>query len=108
MPIKYRIKKQKHNNKINIIDGVTFRSKLEASYYKQLKLLKISGEVSFFLMQCPIHIIGGTKYVIDFIVFYSDGIVDFVDVKGMKTAMYKMKKKQVEEIYPFDITEITK
>jgi hypothetical protein len=40
---------------------------------------------------------------VDFLVFDADGHVRFVDVKGMETPMFVLKKKQVEALYPFTI-----
>lgn len=87
-------------------DGFKFASKKERKRYLELKSLKAIGEVVFFLMQTPIHLPGNIKYVCDYQVFWSDGTVTFEDVKGMKTPMYNLKKKQVETEYPFQITEI--
>jgi len=39
-------------------------------------------------------------------VFWSNGDITFEDVKGFKTALYKTKKKMVENIYPIKIKEI--
>ena len=39
-------------------------------------------------------------------VFWKDGTVTIEDVKGFKTPMYILKKKQVEEVYPIEIIEI--
>lgn len=61
------------------------------------------GEVIFFLRQVPFDLPGGTKYFADFQVFYADGTVSFVDVKGVSTQMFIMKKKQVESLYPITI-----
>jgi hypothetical protein len=85
-------------------DEFNFSSKAERSYYHKLKILQKSGEVVFFLMQVPFHLPGKTKYIVDFQVFYADGTVDFVDVKGVETEVFKIKKRQVEEIYPIKIT----
>lgn len=71
-----------------------------------LRLAQKAGEVVFFLRQVPLHLSGGTKFVVDFLVFYSDGTVTFEDVKGMKTDVYKVKKREVEAHYPIEITEI--
>ena len=84
-------------------DGIKFSSKAERAYYNKLNILKSSGEVLFFLMQTPFRLPGNTKYVIDFTVFYADGTVSFIDVKGMSTPMFIMKKKQVEDLYPIKI-----
>ena len=87
-------------------DGIKFSSKKEARYYSELKLRQKSGEVVFFLRQVPFHLPGGIRYVVDFVIFNVDGSVQFVDVKGMATAMYRTKKKIVESLYPVKIDEI--
>lgn len=84
-------------------DEINFSSKAERNYYHSLKALKKAGQVVFFLMQVPFHLPGKTKYIVDFQVFYADGTVDFVDVKGIETDVFKIKKRQVEEIYPIKI-----
>jgi hypothetical protein len=84
-------------------DGVKFASKAERTYYDKLEILKKAGEVLFFLTQVPIRLPGGTKYVCDFVVFYTDGLVRFVDVKGIETDSFKIKKREVEAIYPLEI-----
>jgi len=80
-------------------DGIKFASKKEAAYYDELTLRKRTGEVLVFLRQVPFHLPGGVKYVCDFAVFYADGRVEFVDVKGMQTAAFKAKRKMVESVY---------
>jgi len=87
------------------LDGIKFDSKKEAKFYMQLKMLQKLGEVIFFLRQVPFDLPGNIKYRCDFQVFYKDGTVSFIDVKGMKTQEYIMKKKQVESLYPIVIEE---
>lgn len=89
-------------------DGFHFASKLEYRYKQKLDLMKKAGEVIFYLSQVPFRLPGGVKYVVDYQVFYADGTVDFVDLKGVMTAMSKLKIKQVEELYPIKITIVTK
>jgi hypothetical protein len=84
-------------------DDIKFSSKAEARYYHRLKLLQSNGEVLFFLRQVPISLPGNTKYVVDFQVFYANGTVSFIDVKGFSTPMFLLKKKQVEDLYPIEI-----
>jgi len=81
-------------------DGFKFDSKKEGRYYQELKLRVNAGEVVFFLMQVPFHLPGNVKYVVDFQEFHADGTTHFVDVKGMITDTFKMKKKMVENLYP--------
>lgn len=47
------------------------------------------------------------KYIADFLVKYSDGREEVVDVKGMRTDVYKLKKKLLLHQYPeIDFKEI--
>lgn len=89
-------------------DGIKFSSKLEGRYYEQLKMRQKSGDVLFFLRQCPIHLPGNTKYVVDFIEYHSDGTCHFVDVKGLETEIFRLKKRQVEDLYPIEIEIVKK
>ena len=104
---KFNLKlRSKYNAKRTIIDGINFASKKEASRYEELKVLRSSGDILFFLMQVPFHLEAGIKYVCDFLVFWNNGNVSFEDVKGRITPVYRVKKKQVESKYPIEITEI--
>jgi len=87
-------------------DGIKFASKKEYKRYTELKLLQKYGEVLFFLRQTPFHLQGGVKYVCDYLVFWTNGEVTIEDVKGFKTPIYILKKKQVEQLYPITIKEI--
>lgn len=62
-------------------------------------------KVLYFLRQVPIHLPGNVRYVCDFVVFYPDGSVRYIDCKGMKTPIYILKKKQVESLYPITLEE---
>ncbi|TKB53290.1 DUF1064 domain-containing protein [Ferrimonas aestuarii] len=98
--------KSKYGAKPTVVDGIRFDSKKEANYYLQLKARVKAGEVLTFLRQVPFHLPGKTKYAVDFLEFHADGSVHFVDVKGMITPTYKIKKRQVEELYPVTIEEV--
>lgn len=95
--------RHKFNAKPTTIDNIRFSSKKEARYYSELKIRQKAGEVLFFLRQVPISLPGNVKYVVDFLVFLTDGSVEFIDVKGMSTPLFIAKKKMVEELYPFKI-----
>lgn len=56
----------------------------------------------------PLRLPGGTKYVVDFVVFYDDGTIKFVDTKGVETDTFKIKKREIEAIYPFEIEVVRK
>lgn len=95
--------RNKYGNVATVVDGIRFDSKKEANYYKQLKVRQAAGEVWFWLRQVPVHLPGGTKYVVDFLVFLKDGSAQFVDVKGRQTAVFRLKKREVEHHYPIKI-----
>ena len=87
-------------------EGIKFSSKKEAAYYQKLKELQKSGEVLFFLRQIPFYLSDNkSKYVCDFLVFSTNGEVEFIDCKGFKTETYKLKKRLVEAQYPITIEE---
>lgn len=95
--------KSKYNAKATVVDGMRFDSKKEATYYSELKIRVGAGKVLMFLRQVPFHLPGGVRYVVDFQEFHADGTIHFIDVKGMQTADFKMKKKMVEDLYPVEI-----
>ena len=96
--------KRKYNNKKPTIDGIKFDSKKEARYYERLKILKQAGEVEKFELQPKFRLLEAfndkqgnhhrpVDYYADFQVWWSDGKVEVIDVKGYKTNTYKLKKK---------------
>lgn len=89
-------------------NGNNFASKLEEAYDAYLQILQKEEKIEFYLWQVPLRLPGGTKYIVDFVVFDSDGTVRFVDVKGMETDVFKIKKREIEAHYPFDIVIIKK
>lgn len=97
---------RKYGNEITTVDGIRFDSKREARYYEQLKLRKAAGEVSHWLRQVPMHLPCGTRYVLDFLVFFTDPgrSPEYVDVKGRETKEFRIKKRGVEHHYPVRIT----
>jgi len=105
----YKQVKHKFSAKKTERDGIKFPSKLEARYYDKLKIAQKSGDLLFFLMQVPIRLPGNTIYRVDFVEFWKDGNVKFIDVKGMPpTETFKIKKRQVEQLYPFEIIVVRK
>lgn len=103
-------KKSKYRNKKVTIDGIEFDSKKEAHYYLKLKLLKQAGEIKDFGLQEKFVLQEGFNkngkshrpitYYADFIIDNLDGSTDVVDVKGMETQVFKIKKKLFEYKYP--------
>lgn len=97
----------KYAAKAVVIDGIRFDSRREGRLYESLKARVAAGEVAFFLRQVPIHLQGGTKLVIDFLVFFTDGRPpEFLDAKGFETQVFKVKRREVEAAYPIRIITV--
>ncbi len=101
-------KPSKMHNIFEECDGMTFRSKKEAAYYRQLKVRQAAkgGDILYFHWQVPIRLPGNTKYTVDFQEFHKDGTVHYVDTKGHRTKEFIKAKKQVEALYPVRIEEV--
>lgn len=100
---------QKYRSIITEYEGIKFHSKLERDYYVYLVNRKKKGEIIFFLRQVPFDLPGKTKYYVDYEVLEKDGTLRFIDIKGMETQTFKIKKRMVEDIYyPIKIEIIKK
>lgn len=101
--MRHRFKKRPHKYKAEatVVDGIRFDSKKEARYYQQLKIRKMAGEILGWFRQVPIHLPGGTILRIDFLEFHTDGTCHLVDVKGVETEAFKIKKREAEAAYPW-------
>lgn len=98
--------KSKYKAKKTSIDGHSFDSLKEANYYTELKLRLRSGEIRGFCIQPTFILAPNLKYKADFIVFNNDGTTEIIDVKGMKTKEYIVKKKVFEDKYNLKIKEV--
>lgn len=84
-------------------DGISFDSKAEGLRYLLNKQRIAGGELAYQLIQVPFRLPGNTKYIVDFLEAHVDGRIVYVDVKGKITEMFRLKKKQVEALYPVEI-----
>ncbi len=106
---KSKPKKNKYSNRKTTVDGITFDSKKEADYYLKLKQQKAAGEIKDFKLQPEYELQprfkknGKTyrpiKYIADFIIDHNDGTTEVVDIKGMETEKFRIKKKLFEYKY---------
>lgn len=94
------VKNNKYGNQKTTINGITFDSRKEASRWQELRLLEQAGEIVGLNRQVKIELIPATKlyravtYVADFVYFDKrQKKTIYEDVKGMKTDIYKLKKK---------------
>ncbi len=110
--IKYTyLTRNKYHNKKQLIDGQVFDSKKEAGRYAQLLLLEKANKISDLQTQVPFILIEKSqhgraiKYIADF-VYFENGKQIVEDVKGVRTPIYKLKKRLIAEKYNIIIKEI--
>jgi hypothetical protein len=109
----------KYHAKPTTVDGIRFASKAEARRYQELKMLEKAGRIRNLKLQpkYPLVFYPGSSrrvvnvgsYIADFWYLEVDGGVErpvLEDVKGVKTPIYRLKKKMVEAIYDLKITEV--
>lgn len=106
----------KYKNKKTIVEGIEFDSKKEAEYYLRYKTLEKFGKIKNLVLQEKFpFIINGvpvvirserypkgrtTSYRADFSFFdIESGAWRVVDIKGVQTDLFKLKRALVEAIY---------
>lgn len=100
----------KYRNKKTSVDGIRFDSKREANRYIELKMLERAGVIKGLKRQVPYVLINKSrygraiKYVADF-VYLENGQLVVEDVKGVRTPVYKLKKRLIAEVYGIEIKE---
>ena len=107
MYIKYK-KSNKYNSVFQTYNGHSYHSKKEANYAYTLDIRKKAGEIKDIIPQFKLEIyVKGKKicnYYVDFKVVLPDGLVEFHEVKGFETNLWRLKWKLtqalLEEIEP--------
>jgi hypothetical protein len=103
-------KMTKYNAVKTEVDGFVFASKAEARRYSELKLLEMAGDIYNLTLQPIFSITVNNKHVGKYIADFqyqvskTDKMI-VEDVKGVKTPVYRLKKKLVEALYNITITE---
>lgn len=92
------------------VDGIMFASTMEADYYEYLKAERAAGRIREFELQPEFVLlenfkkygktIRGIKYISDFRIWYADGTMKIIDVKGRETDDFKLKRKLFDALYP--------
>jgi len=88
-------------------DEIKFPSKLERACYDRLNLLKKIGDILFFIRQVPFDIPGARKHVVDYCIFTKENVL-FIESKGKDLPMGKLKREQVEALFPIKIHTVRK
>lgn len=102
-------KKSKYGAKKKEVDGITFDSTWEADRYIELKCLERAGKVNNLKLQVkyPFETNGVliANYIADFVYKDEKGIEIVEDAKGVKTDVYKLKRKMMKAYYNIEIFE---
>lgn len=104
----------KYNNQKIRVGGEVFDSKREYNRWCELRLLERSGIIRDLQRQVKFRLIDSQKtperterpcdYIADF-VYYENGKLIVEDCKGMRTDVYKIKRKLMLEKYNISIKE---
>lgn len=104
------MRRHKYGARKTEVGGILFDSKKEAARYQELRLLEKAGEIHDLRLQVPFELQpkfrknGKTwravTYVADFVYLTKEGEEVIEDVKGMRTDVYRLKRKMFE--YQFD------
>ena len=121
----------KYHNEKTIVDGIAFDSRKEARRYQELKLMERAGEISDLRLQVKYELIPAqyemkdewvsptrvqqkevcveraVNYIADFV--YKDKMTEETvveDTKGMRTEVYKIKKKLMLWVHGIKIREV--
>ena len=105
-----RLKGHKYGAQRTEVDGLTFDSQAEARQYQRLCLLLKAGAIQDLVVHpdWPLDVNGVrvARYIGDFA--YTDtatGQRVVMDVKGVRTPTYRLKKKLMKALYAIDILE---
>lgn len=109
-------KGSKYKNKKTEYNGVIYDSAGEAKWAQFLdtctKVKDPKDRVVNINRQIPYRFFINEKliftYIADFVVLYGDKRIEIQDYKGMRTDIYRLKKKLIEAHHGIKIIEITK
>lgn len=107
-----RQRRSKYGNVRTLVGPHAFASKAEAARYRELLILEKRGEIFNLTLQrpflCTVNHVPVCNYVADFT--YSrqpSGEYVVEDVKGVRTAIYRLKAKLMFACYGVKIVEIS-
>lgn len=94
----------KYHNIKTEYKGVKYDSRRESEYAMELDWRVKANDIKSWKGQGKIPmIVNGKKictYIIDFVITHNDGSLEYVEVKGFKTAVWRLKYKLFEALYP--------
>lgn len=107
----------KYRNKAITIDNIRFDSIREARRYQELKVMAKAGLITELRLQVPYELIPTQKkygktiakkisYYADFVYRDRSGNLIVEDAKGVRTEVYKLKKKLMLYVHGIEIQEV--
>ena len=106
------MKKPRKRNKFGaiktVVDGITFHSKKEAKRYQDLKSLARSGDIFKLELQPQFSLDVNGHHICNYrgdFKYLEDGKEVIEDSKGVKTPVYRIKKKLMKAIHGIEILE---
>jgi len=102
--VRFKRQGNKFNATKQTYNGYNYDSKKEASYAEQLDWMVKAGEIKEWSRQAKIDCTVNGKHVcnyfIDFEVTLPDGRIEFHEVKGFETDVWRLKWKLSQAVYP--------
>ena len=101
-----------HNQKTKTIDGIEHDSKKEATRWMELQMLQRAGEIANLRRQVTFELIPkqdgerACNYIADFVYLDKSGKTIVEDAKGVRTDVYKIKRKLMLWRYGIKIKEV--
>lgn len=91
------------NAKKQVYNGSRYDSGFEAKYAQELDLRLKAKEIERWEKQVRIPLLVNDykigDYIIDFVVYYPDGTIEYVETKGRKSEVWALKWKIFEATY---------
>jgi hypothetical protein len=107
---RYRKVRTKYGNQSSAYNNKIYHSKKEAKFAQDLDLLVAGKQVDKWERQVKIdlrvydqHV---TNYYMDFVIYWTDGTIEYVEVKGFETKDWKIKWNLFEAIFTKEHPEI--
>lgn len=106
-----RGRQNKYNAKPTVVDGIRFASKREAARYVRLRMMEDNGLITGLELQPRYPLNVGKQKVADYVADFrytvkATGATVVEDAKGVKTPVYRLKKKMVAAQYGIEIHEV--
>lgn len=102
-------KRSKYGNVRTPYGGRMYDSRKEAARAAELDMLQRAGFINKWFPQVAFPLTDNTEYRADFVVLYPDMTYRVEDVKSdatRKDKVYRTKKRQIKDLYGFDIEEV--